>query len=63
VIPVQDQFYGERSGRIRDPFGHVWVLSSHVEDVPLEELQARYAALVEESMSGRTQEDSHDQGR
>jgi len=48
VIPVQDQFYGERSGRIRDPFGHVWVLSSHVEDVPSEELQRRYAALVDE---------------
>ena len=49
VIPVQDQFYGERSGRIRDPFGYVWIVSTHVEDVPSHELQRRYEALVSQA--------------
>jgi PhnB protein len=34
VRPVQDQFYGDRSGSLSDPFGHVWILSTHIEDVP-----------------------------
>jgi PhnB protein len=42
VFPVKDQFYGERSGRFEDPFGHIWILSTHVEDVSPEELQRRY---------------------
>ena len=46
VIPVKDQFYGERSGRIRDPFGHLWILSTHVEDVSTEEMQRRYTAML-----------------
>src|SRR5262249_23063558 len=33
VIPVEDQFYGDRSGRLIDPFGHVWVIATHKEDV------------------------------
>jgi PhnB protein len=46
LIPVQNQFYGERSGRFEDPFGHVWVLSTHVEDVSPEEMQRRYEDYV-----------------
>jgi PhnB protein len=42
VFPVKDQFYGKRSGRFEDPFGHIWILSTHVEDVSPEELQRRY---------------------
>ena len=41
--PVQDQFYGDRSGQLVDPFGHVWTLATHVEDVPPEELSRRAA--------------------
>lgn len=41
--PVQNQFYGDRSGAIVDPFGHVWNLATHVEDVPHEEIQRRAA--------------------
>jgi PhnB protein len=41
--PVQDQFYGDRSGAIVDPFGHVWNIATHVEDVPPEEIQRRAA--------------------
>lgn len=40
---VQDQFYGDRSGMITDPFGHVWTIATHVEDVPPAELAARAA--------------------
>src|SRR5215475_7620695 len=39
--PVQDQFYGDRSGFIRDPFGHLWGVATHVEDVSPEELEQR----------------------
>ncbi len=39
--PVQDQFYGDRSGFIQDPFGHLWGVATHVEDVSDEELKER----------------------
>jgi PhnB protein len=42
--PVADQFYGDRTGGIEDPFGHVWYVATHVEEVPYEELQKRAAA-------------------
>ncbi|HZP17230.1 MAG TPA: VOC family protein [Terriglobales bacterium] len=42
---VQDQFYGDRSGNLVDPFGHIWTIATHVEDVSLEEMQRRMAAL------------------
>jgi PhnB protein len=44
--PVQTQFYGDRSGTITDPFGHVWTLSTHVEEVPSEEMQRRLDAMM-----------------
>lgn len=45
--PLEDQFYGERSGTVRDPFGHEWLLGGHIEDVSTEEMQRRYTALFE----------------
>lgn len=36
-----DQFYGDRSGQFEDPFGHLWNVASHVEDVPPDEMQRR----------------------
>lgn len=45
--PVEDQFYGDRSGTIVDPFGHSWTLSTHIEDVPEEEMQRRMAAAFD----------------
>jgi len=42
--PVKDQFYGDRSGSVTDPFGHVWHISTHIEDVPPDELRKRAAA-------------------
>jgi PhnB protein len=44
--PVQDQFYGERTCKLEDPFGHVWHVVTHIEDVPAEEMQRRYEALM-----------------
>jgi PhnB protein len=43
--PVQDQFYGDRSGTLIDPFGHVWTIATHVEDVSPDEMEARMAAM------------------
>jgi PhnB protein len=47
VRPAQDQFYGERSGRIRDPFGHEWLVGHQIEEVAPAEMQRRYTALFE----------------
>ena len=41
IYPLADQFYGDRGGRLRDPFGHQWMLSTHIEDVDREELDRR----------------------
>jgi PhnB protein len=38
---IKDQFYGDRSGTLQDPFGHVWTLATHVEDVQPEEMSRR----------------------
>ena len=45
VHEVKDQFYGDRSGTIADPFGHVWTIGTHVEDVSPEEMARRMAQL------------------
>jgi PhnB protein len=42
--PVADQFYGDRSGTLTDPFGHVWTISTHKEDLSMEELHRRARA-------------------
>jgi PhnB protein len=42
---VEDQFYGDRSGNLVDPFGHGWTVATHVEDVSEEEMKRRMAAL------------------
>lgn len=43
--PVADQFYGDRSGQFKDPFGHIWAFATHKEDVSPEEMNARAAAM------------------
>ena len=43
--PMADQFYGDRSGTVIDPFGHKWTIATHVEDVSPEEMERRMAAL------------------
>ncbi|MDP8992995.1 MAG: VOC family protein [Actinomycetota bacterium] len=45
--PVQDQFYGDRSGQFEDPFGHRWNVATHVEDVPPDEMARRAAEAMD----------------
>ena len=45
VRAVQDQFYGDRSGKLVDPFGHVWTVATHKEDVSASEMQRRMSTL------------------
>lgn len=44
VKALQDQFYGDRSGTLTDPFGHVWTIATHLEDLTPEEMEQRAAA-------------------
>ena len=46
IYPLADQFYGDRGGRLRDPFGHQWMLSTHIEDVSPEEMERRMQAMT-----------------
>jgi uncharacterized glyoxalase superfamily protein PhnB len=45
LMPPTDQFFGERSCRLRDPFGHTWLVGQSIEDVTPQEMQRRYTAL------------------
>ena len=61
VRPVQDQFYGERSGQIADPFGYTWIIATHKEDVTPAEMQNRWNEMlrqpeerIEEKMTTET---------
>ena len=51
VKPVANQFYGDRSGMIRDPRGHLWSVSTHVEDVSSEELDRRTKEMLAQAGS------------
>ena len=51
VQPPTDQFYGDRSGSVRDPAGNSWWIASHIEDVPAAELAARAAAFMAKQSS------------
>jgi PhnB protein len=44
--PIKDEFYGERGGKLEDPFGHVWHVMTPIEEVSAEEMQRRYDALL-----------------
>ncbi|WP_086934243.1 VOC family protein [Agarilytica rhodophyticola] len=46
--PVENHFYGDRAGTLRDPFGHIWTLATHIEDVSNEELEHRSEAFFKE---------------
>jgi PhnB protein len=46
--PVADQFYGDRMGTIEDPFGHVWSIGTHVEDVSPEEMRRRSEEMMKQ---------------
>ena len=46
--PVKDQFFGERSGMLEDPFGHCWVISTTTEDISADEMQKRWTQALSE---------------
>ena len=50
--PVKDQFYGDRSGTLADPFGHVWHVATHKEDVSAEEMERRASAHTAAATGG-----------
>ena len=56
LIPVADQFYGARSGRLQDPFGHVWIVSTHVKDVPFEEMQRIFSDMMKQPAAQSAEE-------
>lgn len=49
--PLENKFYGDRSGTLQDPFGHVWTISTHVEDVSTEEVRRRAQAEAQKYAS------------
>ena len=51
IRPVQNQFYGDRSGTFEDPFGLWWTISTHVEDVPPEEMRRRSEEMMKQKPS------------
>lgn len=46
LIPIDDQFYGHRAGRIQDPFGHIWIISTPIEEVSADDMQRRLDKLM-----------------
>lgn len=49
VMPMADQFYGDRSGTLRDPYGHVWFIATHKEDIAPEEIRRRAEEMFKQS--------------
>ncbi len=56
VRPVADQFYGDRSGQLADPFGYTWIVSTHQKDVPVEEMQKELDKWVQERSAKKSDE-------
>ena len=46
VRPIEDQFYGDRSGQFLDPWGHRWSVATHIEDVAPDEMERRAKAML-----------------
>ena len=52
LYPVKNQFYGDRSGTVTDPFGHKWTLATHVEDVSFDEIKRRMDEMAKQHGKG-----------
>ena len=59
MMPVTDQFYGFRSGRIQDPSGHIWIVSKMIEEVSPEDMQRRMDAWIAGSTLARSNGEGH----
>jgi uncharacterized glyoxalase superfamily protein PhnB len=53
LSPVQDQFYGDRTGHLADPFGYSWTVTTHKEDVPLDEMHRRFDEMLKQQKTKR----------
>jgi PhnB protein len=47
IMPAADQFYGDRSGRFEDPFGYIWIVSTHIRDVSEEEMHQKMEEMAQ----------------
>lgn len=56
VRPIEDQFYGDRSGQITDPFGYTWIIATHLRDVPVEEMQKEVERFAQERIAKNSYE-------
>ena len=54
VRPIEDQFYGDRSGQITDPFGYTWTIATHQRDVPVDEMQKQFDEFLEKGETKET---------
>jgi PhnB protein len=50
--PIEDKFYGDRAGTIEDPYGHVWYIATHTEDVPPKEMKRRMDEMMKKTPAG-----------
>ena len=55
TFPVDDMFWGDRMGKVQDPYGYQWSLATHVEDVPEEEMGTRQAAWMAQMAAGNAE--------
>jgi PhnB protein len=46
LAPISNQFYGDRMARVQDPFGHIWYINTHIEDVSPEDMTRRFQAIM-----------------
>jgi PhnB protein len=56
IRPIADQFYGDRSGQLADPFGYTWIVSTHIKDVPVEEMQKELDKWSQEESAKKSNE-------
>jgi PhnB protein len=63
IFPVEDHFYGFRSGRIQDPFGHMWIVSKVNEELTPKEMQKRMNAMMAEAQAAASAKKPAPQGK
>src|SRR6185369_13332324 len=59
IRPIEHQFYGDRAGHLRDPFGYTWIVASHIKDVSLAEMQAEFDSFSKQVETPARREGYH----
>ena len=54
VMPVMDMFWGDRYGQLKDPFGHIWSIATHNQDLSQEEIQKAGESVLRETMGSQS---------